>query len=672
MSIQQAGGVTVNNTLSIANGVPGCIYSQAAQSYNSAFNDIKNQLVAAGWTAVLKSTGVNVTWASNPATNSAILLDGVTYTYKTALSSTTTLATTLSTTTGVTVVPTSGTNIVTGSIIQIDSEYMYVVSGGTAPGSAPSGTNELTVVRGYGGSTPATHNSGATLYIGCEVLIGANTTATATNLFLAITAGSGIGTNYSNGTKAHHSLTAINPAAAWVNVYTKDAGTQTVGKFSASNAGTTNSTISGYSSGTTTYNGGWWLYPARTPAGLHAKVALTDTNVAATTGSLGGIMIAAHSADGAISPTSTSSGLTISITTGGVFTASATTQSVATTSLKVGSEIVVNTTPAQVFTIASITSTITGTVSVAPPVAINSTSYNINGIGTASNYLFTLSDASGTNYLSKIYANKYQFILYRPNDSTYGTSFVVPYIASVDAPYKISNIAASPATGTRFTTVGSHGLATGDSVYIVEPKIGGNYTYFCTNTAYNVTAIDATTFDITNLVYPGGTYTYDANNYAIMAPATPPSKDRYFRVIYQEVFDQGTTGGNRSIRRIYDTGATNRNGEITINGIVSWSVINNLGGSQNSIFFVVPVVPYNNSYSISASQNTSYIISDSLFALASAQPTSSASFAIAGQFWDSFIVQRNAALDSQIVYNGRIFQNFTPSTQTGSCWFAVN
>lgn len=669
MSIQQAGGTTVNNTLSLANGITGCIYSQAAQSFNSAFNDIKNQLVAAGWTAVLKTTGVTVNWTSIPATGSAITVDSVTYTYRTALSATTTLATTLSTTTGVTVVPTSGTNIVTGSIIQIDSEYMYVVGGG--------GTAELTVVRGYGGSTPATHTSGATLYIGCEVLIGANTTATATNLYLAITAGSGIGTNYSNGTKAHHSLTAINPVAAWVNIYTKDAGTQTVGKFSASNTGTTNSTIAGYNSGTTSYLGGWWLYPARTPVGLHGRIALTDNNVAATTGSLGGFAISASSADGVISPVAVSNGaagVTISINTSGVYTVSGTVLGTNTSSFRVGTEIIVfSTSPAQVFTISSITSTTTGTVSVAPPVAINSASFYYNSNITSIS--FTIPDQSGASNLAKIYANKYQFVLYRPNDATYGCSLLAaPYVSANDAPYKITNIAASPATGTRFTTSGSHGLATGDSVIILEPKIGGNYTYFCTNTVYSVTAIDSTNFDITNVNYPGGTYTYDANNYAIMSPVYPSTKAKICRAVYLNDFTYVTTANPaRGIRQPIVSSLNYRNTESIILNINSLVTTSNPTSFASSICFYFPLMP---SIGSIVTVNQSYFLSDSLFSLTTTTNQTigtSTGFIPIGQYWDSFIAPRNAALDSQIVYNGRIWQNFANGSQaSGSFWIAVN
>ena len=54
----------------------------------------------------------------------------------------------------------SGTNIVNGTYIKIDSEFMYVSSGG-GPGTGP-----LTVIRGGLGSTAVTHSSGATISIG--------------------------------------------------------------------------------------------------------------------------------------------------------------------------------------------------------------------------------------------------------------------------------------------------------------------------------------------------------------------------------------------------------------------------------------------------------------------------------------------------------------------------
>ena len=67
------------------------------------------------------------------------------------------LATVLSDTTGTSVVVTYGLKgFVDGTVIEIDSELMYVWV-------SDSGTKTLTVERGYGGSTPATHAVGATI-----------------------------------------------------------------------------------------------------------------------------------------------------------------------------------------------------------------------------------------------------------------------------------------------------------------------------------------------------------------------------------------------------------------------------------------------------------------------------------------------------------------------------
>lgn len=51
-----------------------------------------------------------------------------------------------------------------------------------------------------------------------EVKIGATAAATATNLFLALTAGSGAGTNYSTGTVANTTCTATNPSSGVVHL----------------------------------------------------------------------------------------------------------------------------------------------------------------------------------------------------------------------------------------------------------------------------------------------------------------------------------------------------------------------------------------------------------------------------------------------------------------------
>lgn len=67
----------------------------------------------------------------------------------------TTLSAAITTTNATSISATSGANVVNGTVIQIDSEQMYVVSG--------AGTTTLTVQRGWNGTTAATHLNGATV-----------------------------------------------------------------------------------------------------------------------------------------------------------------------------------------------------------------------------------------------------------------------------------------------------------------------------------------------------------------------------------------------------------------------------------------------------------------------------------------------------------------------------
>jgi hypothetical protein len=548
---------------------------------------------------------------------------------------------------------TLGTNIPNGSFIAIDSETMYVSSGG--------GTSTLNVIRGVCGTTPATHLISATVTIGCEVLIGASAAATASNMTAAITAGAGVGTVYSTGTPAHPSVTAYYTAAgSWVNVYTKDNGTQTVGKFTSTNTGT-NVTLSGYSNTTVSHHGGWTLYPTRTPVGLHGKIVIFDPNTAATAGNYGTLAAQPMSADGAVNPATTSSGLTISITTGGVFTASATTQTTGTTALRVGQEILVATTPPQSFTVASITSTTTGTVSVNPPGAISSIAYSVNGV--ASTYSFVVNDNSGTsgNQL-KLLAGKYQYLLYQPGSISNSMIFSIPWISSNDSPYKITTMVASPVTGTRFTTDIAHGLASGDGVFITEAKIGGVYTYFCTNSTLTVTAIDSTTFDITSVIYPSGTYSYSSTNYAIMTPVLPTIKTKISRAM---VVATMTTANYKPIRSPYSV-VNSRETEYYLFNV--FSISQNTTGSPGNIQFYTPLA---SSGSIYPTINGSYVFSEPLFMLNSLG-SAAGTWSLIGQFWDCFIAQRNASLDSQVIFDSKVWQNFASgTTATGSIWFVA-
>lgn len=653
MSIQYSNSTITNNILDTST-YSNSILSATEGALVSALNDIKNELVGVGWTAVLKPTGINIVYAGLPTAGQNTTIAGVAYTYRSAFSASTTLSAAITTTTATSITVTSGTNIPTGSIITVDTESMYVSAGG--------GTASLTVVRGVSGTTAATHSNGATVNIGCEVLIGATAAATASNMQAAIIAGSGAGTAYSTGTPAHPLVTAFYTAAGtYVNVYTKDNGSQTIGKFTSTNTGT-NVSLTGYSTGTVSAWGGWWLYPTRTPVGLHGRIAVIDPNTAATAGNYGGLAAQVASADGAVNPAATSSALTISITTGGVFTASATTQGVGVTSLKVGQEILVATTPPQVFTVASVTSTTTGTVTPNPPVAITTTAYSVNAV--ASTFTFTVNDNTGTsgNQL-KILANKYQFLLYQPGGITNSMFYTIPWVSTVDAPYKITNIATSPITGTRFTTDIPHGLASGDSVYITEAKIGGVYTYFCTNSTLIVTAIDSTNFDITSVTYPGGAYTYSSTNYAIMTPISPTLKAKITRAIVAT--SMTNTTGARPIRSPYTT-ATQREAEYYIFNANSFTVAT--GASASSIACYTPLAVGGSIYT---TINGSYTFSEPIFALNTAAAGAGTWYQI-GQFWDCFIAQRYASLDAQMIFDGKTWQNFANGTGvTGSIWFVA-
>jgi len=68
----------------------------------------------------------------------------------------TTLGSSISTTTTKSVTLAAGT-ITNASVIKVDNEQMFVVSGG--------GTTSVTVIRGYNGTTAATHSSGAVVYL---------------------------------------------------------------------------------------------------------------------------------------------------------------------------------------------------------------------------------------------------------------------------------------------------------------------------------------------------------------------------------------------------------------------------------------------------------------------------------------------------------------------------
>jgi len=129
MAIQYAGGTTVNEILDTSVYLSS-IYTRTKQSYNSALTDFKNKLVSAGWTAVLKPTGINISFTGLPTAGQNTTIDGVVYTYRSTFSSSTTLSAAITTTTTTVISVTSGANIVTGSAIQIGSEFMYVVGGG--------------------------------------------------------------------------------------------------------------------------------------------------------------------------------------------------------------------------------------------------------------------------------------------------------------------------------------------------------------------------------------------------------------------------------------------------------------------------------------------------------------------------------------------------------------
>ena len=658
MSIQYSNSTIVNATLDTSI-YSNSILSTTESALASALNDFKNKLVSAGWTAVLKPTGINISYAGLPTAAQNTTIAGVTYTYRSALSAATTLSAAITTVVTTSVSVTLGTNIPNGSFIAIDSETMYVSSGG--------GTSTLNVIRGVCGTTPATHLISATVTIGCEVLIGASAAATASNMTAAITAGAGVGTVYSTGTPAHPLVTAYYTAAgSWVNVYTKDNGTQTVGKFTSTNTGT-NVTLSGYSITTVSHSGGWMLYPTRTPVGLHGKITIFDPNTAATAGNYGTLAAQPMSADGAVNPATSTSGLTISITTGGVFTASSTTQGVAVTALRVGQEILVATTPPQSFTVASITGTTTGTVSVNPPVAISSIAYSVNGV--VSTYTFVVNDNSGTSGNQiKLLAGKYQYLLYQPGTYLNSMFFSIPWISSNDSPYKITNMVASPVTGTRFTTDIAHGLASGDSVFITEAKIGGVYTYFCTNSILTVTAIDSTTFDITSIIYPGGTYSYSSTNYAIMTPVLPTIKTKIARAMIATSMYYiygGPGGGNKSIRSPY-AGGNRGETEYLIFNINS--VFQVAGNAASNLLFYTPL---SQTGAIYPTINGSYVFSEPLFLLNSS-PAAAGAWSLIGQLWDCFIAQRNASLDSQVIFDSKVWQNFANGTSVaGSIWFVA-
>lgn len=72
---------------------------------------------------------------------------------------TTTTTAAITNTTGTSVSITDGTHVLNGTVIQIDTEQMYVDSG------AAAGACTLTVERGYNGTTAATHLNGATVIV---------------------------------------------------------------------------------------------------------------------------------------------------------------------------------------------------------------------------------------------------------------------------------------------------------------------------------------------------------------------------------------------------------------------------------------------------------------------------------------------------------------------------
>ena len=81
---------------------------------------------------------------------------------------TTTLSAAITTTTATSISVTSGTNIANGGQIMVGTEVMYVSAGG--------GTSSLTVVRGYNGTTAATHTNGSTVNTGFPTAGGILTT----------------------------------------------------------------------------------------------------------------------------------------------------------------------------------------------------------------------------------------------------------------------------------------------------------------------------------------------------------------------------------------------------------------------------------------------------------------------------------------------------------------
>lgn len=655
--IQYSGGTIIDSVIDTGL-IQGSSASATEQRLISGLTSIKDKLVAAGWTAVHKPTGVNAVFTGTGTAGQNITLDGVVYTFRASFSASTTLSAEVTTTTTTSISVTAGTNIVTGAVVTIGTESFYVVSGG--------GTTSLTVIRGYAGTTAITHSNGATVSIGCEVANGANLTAAATNLKDAIIAnGATVGTGFSTGTPAHPTLTAINPAAGWVNIYTKVVNGVTIGKFTSTET-LTNMALSGYTSGTVSAFGGWWMYSDKTTQGLQGKIAIMDGNTAATTGTFGGLTTAAFSADGAISPSSTSLALTISITTGGAYTTSATNQGVTAVSLKVGQEILVNTTPPQVFTIASVTSTTTGTVSVSPPSAITTTSYNVNGVGT--NITFNVIDGTlSAGAPNKILASKYQCLMYQDNVITNSWFYTTPWLAPTDIPFKISNIAASPATGTRFTTEIPHGLSTGDSVYIVDVKIDGVYNYFCSNTGFSVVVIDLYNFDITSLTYPGGTYTATSGNWAVMTPTSPTSKTKLVRVIQQTSLSN--TNSARIIRQPYSTSTIAREAEIIVFNTNSYTSTSATSGGAAAGINLYSPSPY--SAAIYQTINGSFTFTDPWFIL-NTLTNAGGTWIQVGQYWDCFIVQRSASLNAEIEFSGKTWKNFSNGTGVvGSCWFVL-
>lgn len=654
--IQYSGGNIIDTVIDTSL-LTGSAATATEQRLISSINSIKDNLVAAGWTAVHKPAGINAVFTGTGTAGQIVTLDNVVYTYRASFSANTTLSAAITDTTSTAITVTSGANIVTGGIITVDSESLYVSAGG--------GTANLTVIRGYASTTAATHSNGANVTIGCEVANGANLTVAATNLRDAIIANvSTVGTAFSTGTPAHPTLTATNPASGWVNIYTKVVNGKTIGKFTATET-LTNMSLSGYSAGTVSYYGGWWLYSAKTPQGLQGKIAVMDGNTAATTGTYGGLVSSAFSADGAVSPTATSSGLTISITTGGVYTTSGSNQGTAVTSLKVGQEILVNSTPPQVFTVDSVTGTTTGTVTPTPPTAITTVAYSVNGV--ASTFSFNIIDGSlSAGYPNKIWADKYQCIMYQIGAITNSWFYTVPWISSNDTPYKITNIAASPATGTRFTTELSHGLSTGDSVYICDVKIDNVYRNFCSNATFTVVVIDTYNFDITSLTYPGGTYTNSTDNWAVMTPISPTTKTKLVRVIHASSLTN--TNISRIIRNPYSTSASLREQEINIFNTTSFTAgTTTSGGNYPSLVLYTPS-PYG--AAIYTTINGSYTFTEPWFAMGTAaNPTT---WYQIGQLWDCFVAQRSASQDAKLIFDGKTWQNFSAGTsRTGSCWFVI-